>query len=278
VPIRAVFAAPSVAELASYLETGDGSGHTSDPFAPVLPIRTGGPAAEKPLWFVHSGGGTCWPYLGFAARLPRDREIFGIQAKGFHPGTALPASLDEVVTDYVAELLAMQPEGPYHLIGYSIGGTIAHAMAAELRRLGHEVALLAMLDSAPSSHLASQSPPSAAEFREYFHDHLTSVAGVDDKESFVENAVSVILNHTALTADFTSPVFDGDVLFFRAVPAAQPSYTELWRPHIRGGIRAYDIATTHADMYLPGPAAEICRVISGELAAGTGETDEGVSA
>jgi thioesterase domain-containing protein len=276
VPIRAVFGAPTVAELAAHLDVDGGSIEASDPFAAVLTIKTA-PEGKEPLWFVHSGGGLCWPYLGFAGRLPADRAIYGIQAKGFSEATsdALPGSIDEIVADYVAEILAVQPEGPFHLLGYSIGGTYAHAMAAELQRRGHEVALLALIDSAPGSHLVRELAPSTELIREYFRDHFTQVAAAADYESFVANAVAVIVNQTTMAADFTSPVYRGDALFFRAVPNPEVSYPELWRPYIHGDIEQYDIDSTHEDMYLPGPADEICGIVRRQLAAGGEEMDEG---
>ncbi|HEU5471987.1 MAG TPA: amino acid adenylation domain-containing protein [Actinophytocola sp.] len=266
-PLRLVFDGPTVAELAGYLESGSGPAEASDPFGPVLPIRTGGD--REPLWFIHSGGGLSWPYLGFANRLPADRPIYGIQAKGFDGSTRLPRSVDEIVADYVAEILAVQPDGPFHLIGYSIGGTLAQAVAVEIVRRGHDVALLAVLDGAPRSALDPGTAPAGDEFREYFGRALTGVVGDEDFESFVANAVRVVHNQAALMARFVSPVFPGDVLLFRAVHDPSPPSAELWRPFVSGAIHTHDIASTHADLYLPEPAAAICEVISTTIASTT---------
>ena len=266
VPLQVVFRHPTAAGLAAYLDSGGsgGSGDTGgDAFAPVLPLRLGGD--REPLWFVHPGGGICWPYLGMAAMLPPDRPVHGIQAKGFVPGTPLPESIPAMIDDYLAEILAVQPEGPFHLIGLSFGGTLAQAMAAELGRRGHEVALLALLDSAPSRYLLDQGPPTPETIRAYFTDRLP-VPGPDrDHESFLENAVSVVVRHTELMREFTSPVHDGEAVFFNAVPRAGEGFAGLWRPHIRGAIQQYDIESAHEDLYLPGPAAEICRIITNHL-------------
>jgi len=241
---------------------GGGSARATDPFAPVLPIKTSGDRNDQPLWFIHSGGGLCWPYLGFAGRLPADRPIYGIQAKGFDGTTRLPESIDEIIADYVAEILAVQPAGPFHLIGYSIGGTLAHAIAAALQRQGHEVALLALLDSVPSDFLTRGAPPSAVDFREYFRQQLTSVAGADDFESLLSNAVRVVINQTTLMSGFASPVYRGDALLFRATLDPEAPGADLWRPYVSGAMHRYDVASTHADLHMPEPAAEICQIIT----------------
>jgi thioesterase domain-containing protein len=50
---------------------------------------------------------------------------------------------------YVQEIRSFQPEGPYYLGGYSMGGLIAFEMAQQLHRLGQRAALLALFDTMP---------------------------------------------------------------------------------------------------------------------------------
>ncbi|MDK9500874.1 amino acid adenylation domain-containing protein [Streptomyces katrae] len=266
VPLRVVFQSPTAAGLAARLDAHRGAGAASDadPFAPVLTVK--GDGDREPLWWVHPGGGLSWPYLGFAGLLPKDRPVYGLQAKGFDGSTPLPGSVADMVDDYVAEVLAVQPEGPFHLMGLSSGGTLAHAMAAELRRRGHEVGLVALLDSVPSSSLAGRPLPTEAEFRDYFAQHLTGAVGADDYESLVETAVRIGLNYTALMPGFPVPAFDSDVLLFDAVPKPEGTYAPLWAPHVGGTVRRHPVYAAHEDLYLPGPAAEICAVITRELA------------
>ncbi|WP_190086237.1 non-ribosomal peptide synthetase, partial [Streptomyces longisporoflavus] len=261
--LRLVFESPTVAGLASGLATDGDAADSGDPFASVLPIRTSGDKA--PLWWIHPGSGLCWIYLGFAGRLPADRPVYGIQAKGLDGATRPPGSIDAMVDDYVEEVLAAQPEGPYHLLGLSLGGTLAHAMAAELQRRGHEVALLALLDSVPGTFFEHYEPPHADDIRAYFGEHLISPAGAGDQETFVDNAVSVIVGHTTMLRSFTSPIYRGDALFFNATAEGNGSYADLWRSHITGAIKEHDIDSTHQDMYLPAPADDICREINRAL-------------
>jgi thioesterase domain-containing protein/uncharacterized protein YbdZ (MbtH family) len=61
-----------------------------------------------------------------------------------------------MAAQYLAEVRAVQPEGPYYLGGYSFGGTVAFEMARQLHKQGHKVGLLAILDQ--RSHPSRSGP------------------------------------------------------------------------------------------------------------------------
>jgi thioesterase domain-containing protein len=54
--------------------------------------------------------------------------------------------LEELAARYVAEVLAAQPEGPYHLAGVCTGGFVVYEMARQLSTKGKDVGVLALLD------------------------------------------------------------------------------------------------------------------------------------
>lgn len=97
---------------------------------------------------MHPAGGLAWFYGGLAPHL-RDRPIFGLQDP--HVVTGEPSVTDarELARRYVDEIRRVQPNGPYHLLGWSVGGVIAHAMATHLVELGEDVAYLGIMDSRP---------------------------------------------------------------------------------------------------------------------------------
>ena len=53
----------------------------------------------------------------------------------------------EMARDYADQIRKVQPAGPYHLLGWSLGGNIAFAITEELERRGEQVGLLVILDS-----------------------------------------------------------------------------------------------------------------------------------
>ncbi|OIK28188.1 non-ribosomal peptide synthetase, partial [Streptomyces malaysiense] len=258
-PLRAVFETPTAAGLARRLASGADAGQSADPYAVVLPLKAGG--ERPPVWWFHPGGGLSWCYMGFAPHLPADRPSYGIQARGLDGTDPLPRSIEEMVADYVAQLLAVQPEGPFHLAGWSFGGTLAHAVAGELERRGHQVALLALLDCAPSTFFAAGKDAPEAEVRGMFEAYVAMA----DHEALVDRMTGIQIEHLALMRRFTSPVFSGKALFFSATVDSPEAIAEHWKPYVLGGIEEHEIECSHHAMHLPEPAAAIAAVIGRAL-------------
>nr|WP_227027201.1 non-ribosomal peptide synthetase [Corallococcus soli] len=143
-PLSALFQAPSVERFAALLEQHEDSA-TSSPLVPFDAGRT--PGTAPPFFCVHPVGGTVLAYAALARRLGPEQPFYGLQARGLD-GTSEPLrTLEAMAADYVRALREVQPVGPYHLGGWSLGGVIAYEMTRQLREAGEEVALLALLDS-----------------------------------------------------------------------------------------------------------------------------------
>jgi thioesterase domain-containing protein len=99
------------------------------------------------MFCVHAGFGTVFDYEPLARRLNGRCQVIGIQARQLLDGAWQEASLQSMASDYVACLREQQPHGPYRLLGWSLGGTLASLMAAVLEGQGERVELLALLDS-----------------------------------------------------------------------------------------------------------------------------------
>jgi thioesterase domain-containing protein len=73
--------------------------------------------------------------------------VIGIQARGLAGKASPHASVGEMAAEYLKEVKAYQPEGPYCLCGYSFGGLVAFEMARQLRESGDELGLVGIFDS-----------------------------------------------------------------------------------------------------------------------------------
>lgn len=127
----------------------------------VLRLRDRG--AAEPLFCVHPVGGTAWQFAPLARRLRADRPLVGLQLPALRGVDSGAVTIDELAARYLETVREIQPEGPYHLLGYSLGGNIVHAMAAALTAAGAEVAFVGMVDSHPLANLAEQAAGALAD-------------------------------------------------------------------------------------------------------------------
>ncbi len=159
--LGAVFTQPTIAGLARWVEaTRADAAQDADrqSLHPLIQLRAGQPG-QTPLVCVHPAGGLAWCYHGIVRRLSPGWPVLGVQARALDAGTKPPASLDDLADDYVALVTSAAGDGPMHLLGWSIGGIIAQAMAARLEAAGREVGVLAVLDAYPSDRWRGMDDP-----------------------------------------------------------------------------------------------------------------------
>ncbi|MCP4664192.1 MAG: amino acid adenylation domain-containing protein [bacterium] len=140
-PLTALFNAPTVEALAGMLK-----GQLTPSASSLIALRPGG--TKPPLFCVHPIGGTAFCYLALARHLGSERPIYGLQSPALDSDQPLPERIEDMAAHYIRELRAVQPEGPYFLAGWSMGGNVAYEMAQQLTARGHRVAFLGMIDAA----------------------------------------------------------------------------------------------------------------------------------
>ncbi|HEV8581211.1 MAG TPA: amino acid adenylation domain-containing protein [Thermoanaerobaculia bacterium] len=138
-PLSALFGGATVEHLAGLLRS-EGAG--GEGFSALVPIQRNG--AGRPLFLVHPVGGSVLCYGELGRLLNDGPPCYALQV----PATAeLLSTVEEIAARYLAEVRAVQPEGPYRLGGWSMGGVVAFEMARQLAREGVGVDLLAVLDA-----------------------------------------------------------------------------------------------------------------------------------
>jgi len=178
-PLAVLFRAPSVRQLATLIDERRGAAtvlesSTDDVEKPEdapVPSRRGGihltgtqearsnvlaettvaiqPKGDlPPLFAVHGGDGGILFYGNLASRLGEERPFYAFEAPALTATSPIPdETVEETASHYLAELRKVQPEGPYHLCGYSFGGVVAYDMARQLLADGEQVEFLGLVDT-----------------------------------------------------------------------------------------------------------------------------------
>ena len=272
VSIRNLFEARTIGRLV-------GEAHL-DPFEIVLPIRPQG--TLPPLFCFHPHVGISWCYGSLARHLDVARPIYGLQARGIKGGDRLPATLAEMAADYLQQIRRIQPEGPYHVFGWSMGGLIAHAVATRLQSEGAAVALLAIADAYPPIAAAGTAEDARSENEQEIARHaqirpefLRELLGEITLSRDVEASLALIAgNNGRLGRSFAPDVYHGDLLLFVAsdsrrgdLPMPEQTRPEAWSPYVLGHIQVRDVDALHSELLLkPEPAAAIGRELQLGLA------------
>lgn len=147
VTVGQVMVSPTIEKLAQVMTNQDPENSRElSGFGAVLPIKEG---TGLPIFCIHPASGFAWQYAGFARYLSHAFPMFGLQSPRPDGPIAAQSTMAGVVDQHFKVLRQRQPVGPYRLIGYSLGGVIAHGLAVRLQEIGEEVSFLGLLDTYP---------------------------------------------------------------------------------------------------------------------------------
>lgn len=106
-------------------------------------LEMNGLKGASPVFVMHPIEGHVNGLMEVASHLP-------VRAVGVQRTPDIPVrSIEEMAAIYIQKLAEVQPKGPYHIVGYSFGATVAFEIAVQLQAAGASVASLTLLDGAP---------------------------------------------------------------------------------------------------------------------------------
>lgn len=112
-----------------------------------------GTTLQPPLFCVAGGGGSLMVFRQLAALISPELPFYGLQPHSFPPGM-VPTSFSAIAACYADSIRQIQPEGPYFLAGYSMGGHLAYEIARQMTKEGDEVAFVGVIDTAAETRRA----------------------------------------------------------------------------------------------------------------------------
>ncbi len=142
VPVAVIFQGQTIAAMAETLRADDVD-------ASLRAVAVQGAGSQPPLFFIPGVNGNVIGYEELARDLGDDQPLYGLRSVGLEgeaePLTNIPAIAEQFLTD----IRKVQPEGPYHLIGFCIGGLVAYEIAQQLTTQGEAVDVLGLIDTWP---------------------------------------------------------------------------------------------------------------------------------
>ncbi|MFI9274030.1 alpha/beta fold hydrolase, partial [Kitasatospora sp. NPDC052896] len=252
--IRDLFAFPTVAGVAAQMALPSARDEV------LLPIRPGGNAS--PFFCIHPGGGVSWSYAPLARFIPADHPIYGLQASGLNGQDQRAASVKEMAAEYVEKIRTIQKSGPYHLIGWSFGGVVAHEMAVQLQATDMETKLV-LMDAHPTIQLEEQEPGDSFDMTPTIR-RQAQAAGIEVSNDEISAIARVAENNVKLQSEHIPGTLDEEALIISAEHPIErnASLVAAWTPYILGRISISGLPCQHHDMTRPDMLSQMWDAVS----------------
>lgn len=222
------------------------------------------------LFCLHPASGFAWQYSVLPRWLSPEWSVVGVQSAEPNGPLAKAQRLDDIMDAHLHAIRQVQPHGPYYLLGYSLGGTLALAMATRLTQQGERVELVGLLDTWPPEsqqwdHTAGprEDDPVIQELqreRQQFVDSQRQLLGSDSQDTS-ELFATIEGNYAhavKLLGGVHSSPFDGRVELFvarQSLPQGS-DLAQIWKPWL-SNLATTDIDSTHVNIIAP----DVLRVV-----------------
>lgn len=206
-PTGDIYSKPTVAAIAEYIRNGG----TSLPFQddPDMVLLKRGRQDCESVFFIHDISGSVDAYLELSSLLDNRYGYFGIRSEKSFDFSRRNITIEDIADRYIIKMKSIQPVGPYHIAGWSMGGMIAFEMARQLELAGDEIGLLALIDSTPPDFFVNkQTPADLQELKEY----LENVIQDNSLKIVLREENSVYGVHKAIISYFMNNDIDHRIL------------------------------------------------------------------
>ncbi|MGB7383082.1 MAG: amino acid adenylation domain-containing protein [Rhodococcus sp. (in: high G+C Gram-positive bacteria)] len=284
VPLLWLFSDATVSDLARRIEAGPVAAGGADAALDVV-LRIREPRDGPRLWCIHPIVGVSWSFAGLANVVDPDRGITALQSPVFTEDDWSPSSIEAWAQRYVHEIRRVQPEGPYELLGWSLGGVLAHSIAVQLQQMGSTVTMLAMMDShlpGKNGETATNAAPMTLSdlFGGLLPDSVDDTADVstesiakvlsalpsplaDVSSGRIEQVVAEAGRAPGLIERYEPAQFAGDLLYFTAGldDTSGAVGATGWDAFVAGTVDNHVVDATHWSMASPDALAVIADIL-----------------
>jgi thioesterase domain-containing protein/acyl carrier protein len=195
-------------------------------------------------------------------------DAYALQEERLISAKPLFSTVQEMATQFVSQIIAVQGTGPYFLAGQCDGAIIAIEIANQLKRLGHNIASLMVFDTPVTGYF--QIPPwhrrvlIAAKLgdlpQRVFRTLIRRLRGSSMQQpALIGDPTIWTAIWEAIAAYGTDYVFDGTIVFFRATefPTITGDLAEGWDRVAK--LKVIDVPGDHQRLFSSGNAQTIIK-------------------
>ena len=103
--------------------------------------------SDKNLFFIHGGNGEAEVFMNLCNNMSANYNMWGIRADRLENYAPKNITLESIAQKYASKIESIQKQGPYYLIGWCIGGSVAFETALQLERRGKALGFFGMINS-----------------------------------------------------------------------------------------------------------------------------------
>ena len=233
------------------------------------------------------GGLAAFTYRDIAGHLEGDVALVGLQMRGLDGLDEPDDTVESMARTMLEGIRSIQETGPYHVCGYSFGGSISIELARQLHAAGETVASLLLLDTYPpnfirmhrrllrgvKNRIKGAGRSTSAERDEFDpimpedDPAIAALARIGGLGNSIENTIA--MTRSAFHGYKPQP-YEGDVHLVLSTTNADEGaledsrFIQEWRKQINGILTTHPVAVPHLELVRSGSelVADVIRSIT----------------